>query len=435
MAQSYKKAFYLLTSLFFTFGLITVLVDSLIPRLKDIFELSYFQAGMVQFAFFIAYGIISIPSGRLLHKIGYKRGIMLGLAIMGVGCLLFIPAAVYRIFPIFMLGYFTLAAGMTILQVAANPYVTILGEPRTASSRLILSQAFNSLGTTIAPAIGAIFILSDTIKSSNEISLLNESDFKAYMDAESSAIRLPFIVLAGALILLSFIVSKTNLPQLLSTKIKGNYTEALKHTKLKLGAVGIFVYVGAEVTIGSYLVNYFTDMNLAEVIRATPFMNSIASSFHSGGLETVDGKAVVATFVTFYWGGAMVGRFIGSYLTKIFKPNLVLTVFASLAICCVLISIFTSGITALWSIVGAGLFNSIMFPTIFSIAIEDLGNLKPEGSGVLCTAIAGGAFIPPIFGFFADTSGFKIAFSLVILCYAYILFFGRVSSKLSAPQS
>jgi len=435
MAQSYKKAFYLLTSLFFTFGLITVLVDSLIPRLKDIFELSYFQAGMVQFAFFIAYGLISIPSGKLLHKIGYKRGIMLGLAIMGVGCLLFLPAAAYRMFPIFMLGYFTLASGMTILQVAANPYVTILGEPRTASSRLILSQAFNSLGTTIAPAIGAIFILSDTIKSSNEISTLNNSDLQVYMDAESSAVQLPFIVLAGCLILLAFVVFKTNLPELLSTKIKGNYGEALKHKKLKLGAIGIFVYVGAEVAIGSYLVNYFMDMNLADVIRATPFMNSIASSFHSGGLDAVDGKAVVATFVTFYWGGAMVGRFIGSYLTKIYKPNAVLSVFALLAICFVLISVSTSGIVALWSIVGVGLFNSIMFPTIFSIAIEDLGNLKPEGSGVLCTAIAGGAFIPPMFGFFADISGFKIAFALVIVCYSYILFFGRVSAKLKAPKA
>ncbi|MFT6948496.1 MAG: FHS family L-fucose permease-like MFS transporter [Vicingaceae bacterium] len=435
MAKSYKKSFYLITSLFFTFGLLTVLVDSLIPRLKEIFELSFFQAGMVQFAFFIAYGLISIPAGNLLHRIGYKKGIIWGLVIMGVGCLLFLPAASFRMFPLFMVGYFILASGMTVLQVAANPYVSVLGEPRTASSRLILSQAFNSLGTTIAPAIGAIFILSDSIKSSVDINGLNKQDFEVYMNAESSAVQMPFLVLAGCIILLALIVLKTDLPELLSTKIKGNYAEALKHSKLRLGAVGIFVYVGAEVTIGSYLVNYFMDMNLAEVIRENPFMSSIASIFHSDGLQNVDNKAIVAAFVTFYWGGAMVGRFVGSYLTKVYKPNNVLMVFAALAITFVLISISTVGILSLWTILAVGLFNSIMFPTIFTIAIEDLGHLRPQGSGVLCTAIAGGAFIPPLFGYFVDLSGFKIAFLVVIICYSYILYFGKASSKLPLPKN
>ncbi len=408
-------------------GFITVLVDSLIPRLKEIFELTYFQAGLVQFAFFIAYGLISIPSGALLHRIGYKKGIMLGLAIMGIGCLLFLPAASFRLFPLFLLGYFILASGMTILQVAANPYVTVLGDERTASSRLNLSQAFNSLGTTIAPALGAVFILSDNIKSSEEIKLLSESAKESYMESESSSVQMPFLVLAIALILLALIVKKINLPQLLNTASHSNYGMVLANKKLVFGAVGIFLYVGAEVAIGSYLVNYFLDMNLAEVIRSSDIMAWIVSSLQSGDLSTIDNKAIVGSFVMFYWGGAMIGRFIGSYLTKKYNPNRILSLFASLAILFIIFSMSTTGLVSMWSILAVGLFNSIMFPTIFSIAIEDLGDLKPQGSGILCTAIAGGAFIPPLYGYFTDISGFKMAFLLLIVCYAYILYYGKKS--------
>ena len=431
MGKSYAKAFYLLTSLFFMWGLITVLVDSLIPRLREIFEFSYFEAGLVQFAFFIAYGLISIPAGNLLHHIGYKKGIMLGLGIMGLGCLLFLPAASLRMFPLFLLGYFTLASGMTILQVAANPYVTVLGDPKEASSRLNLSQAFNSLGTTIAPALGAVFILSDHIKSSEEINLLDETSREVYFSNEASAVQMPFLILAFALLILAFIVKKANLPQLLNTAAHTNYGMALKDKKLRLGAVGIFLYVGAEVAIGSYLVNYFLDMNLAEVIRNNDAMIWVVSLFQSGNLADIDNKAIVGTFVMFYWGGAMIGRFVGSFLTKVFNPNRILSLFAILAIGFILISMSTTGLVAMWSILAVGLFNSIMFPTIFSIAIEDLGDLKPLGSGILCTAIAGGAFIPPLYGYFTDISGFKTAFILLILCYGYILFYGRVTSVLS----
>ena len=408
-------------------GFITVLVDSLIPRLKEIFELTYFQAGLVQFAFFIAYGLISIPSGALLHKIGYKKGIMLGLSIMGLGCLLFLPAASFRMFPIFLLGYFILAAGMTILQVAANPYVTVLGDEKTASSRLNLSQAFNSLGTTIAPALGAVFILSDTIKSSDEIKLLSNSAKESYLAIESSAVQMPFLILAIALILLALVVLKIDLPQLLNTSANSNYGMVLANKKLVYGAIGVFLYVGAEVAIGSYLVNYFLDMNLAEVIRSSDLMAWIVSSIQSGDLSTIDDKAIVGSFVMFYWGGAMIGRFIGSYLTQQFNPNRILSLFALLAILFIVISMSTTGLVSLWSILAVGLFNSIMFPTIFSIAIEDLGDLKPQGSGILCTAIAGGAFIPPLYGYFTDISGFKMAFLLLIVCYAYILYYGKKS--------
>jgi FHS family L-fucose permease-like MFS transporter len=430
--QGFKKAFIVITSLFFMWGLITVLVDSLIPRLKEIFELTYFQAGLVQFAFFAAYGIVSIPAGSLLHRIGYKKGMMIGLGIMGIGSLLFLPAAAYRLFPLFMLGYFTLAAGMTILQVAANPYVTALGEERTASSRLNLSQAFNSLGTAIAPALGAIFILSDNIKTSDEIKLLDETAKEIYYASEASAVRMPFLFLAISLIVLALVVLFSKLPQILNTAVKSNYGKALKHSRLSMGAIGIFVYVGAEVAIGSYLVNYFLDMQLADVIRNNDFMNGIAIALHGSDLSSIDDKGIVASFVIFYWSGAMVGRFIGSYLTKVYPAQKVLSIFAVGAILLLIISMSTNGLFAMWAILAVGLTNSIMFPTIFSLAIEGLGDLKPQGSGILCTAIVGGAFVPPLYGLLTDMSGFKIAFILVIVCYAYIFFYSKkVNTSLS----
>jgi FHS family L-fucose permease-like MFS transporter len=427
LKHSYKKAFILLTSLFFMWGLLTVLVDSLIPRLKEIFELTYFQAGLVQFAFFIAYGLVSIPAGSLLHKIGYKNGIIVGLGVMALGCLLFYPAAAFRIFPLFMLGYFILASGMTVLQVAANPYVTVLGDEKTASSRLNLSQAFNSLGTAIAPALGAIFILSDNIKSSDEILNLDEVSKEIYYTSEASAVQVPFVVLAIALALLAIFVKFVNLPQILNRTLNNSYLEVLKHKRLKHGVIAIFLYVGAEVAIGSYLVNYFLDMNLVEVIRQNEFMNSVASFVHNTNLKMVDNKGVVASFVIFYWSGAMFGRFLGSYLTKVFQPQKILGIFAFLAIVSIGFSVLTSGLMSMWFILVVGLFNSIMFPTIFSLAIDGLGDLKPYGSGLLCTAIAGGAFIPPLFGLFADYVGFKVAFILIIICYLYILLYSKKS--------
>lgn len=429
--KNYRFSFALLTSLFFMWGLITVLVDSLIPRLRDIFELTYFQAGLVQFAFFIAYGLVSIPAGYILHRIGYKKGIILGLAIMGAGCLLFLPAASFRLFSLFMGGYFVLAAGMTILQVAANPYVTVLGDEKGASSRLNLSQAFNSLGTTIAPALGAIFILSDHINSSAEITVLDEAAKLSYYAAEASAVQKPFLALALALLLLAVIVLLSKLPKVLNTEAKTNYRSALKDNKLKLGAIGIFLYVGAEVAIGSYLVNYFLDMQLANIIRNNDLMRTVLTFFHSD-VDAIDNKAIVATFLVFYWGGAMVGRFIGSYLTRVFRPSRVLTLFSAGAIFFVVVSMLTHDLLSMWAILAVGLFNSIMFPTIFSLAIEDLGELKPQGSGILCTAIAGGAFVPPLYGFFADVSGFKLAFLAVLLCYGYILFYGTKIPKLNS---
>ena len=430
MNNKYTKAFIVVTSLFFMWCFITVLVDSLIPRLREIFELSYFEAGLVQFAFFIAYGLISIPAGSLLSKIGYKKGMLVGLTTMGIGCLLFWPAASLRIFPLFLLGYFVLAGGMTVLQVAANPYVSVLGPEKTASSRLILSQAFNSLGTALAPIAGAIFILSDNIKTSEEIKQLAEPEKLSYFTSEAASVTGPFIWLAGSLLLLAFFVGVFKLPKVLETSVTGGYGAALKNNRLVMGAIGIFVYVGAEVAIGSYLVNYFLDMGMDKMIMDSASMSSISSSLLGKDLSQVDSKGIVAAFVMFYWTGAMVGRFIGAYLTRIITPGKVLAFFGLGAIVMVLISMSTTGFVSMWSILAVGLFNSIMFPTIFTLGIEELGELKPQGSGILCTAIAGGAFIPPLYGLLTDNIGFKTALILVLLCYGYILFYGlKASSK------
>ncbi|NLP58737.1 sugar MFS transporter [Lutibacter sp. B1] len=410
-------------------GFITVLVDSLIPRLKEVFELTYFQAGLVQFAFFMAYGLLSIPSGFILSKIGYKKGILLGLSVMGIGCLLFYPAASYRIFPLFMLGYFVLAGGMTVLQVAANPYVAVLGPEETASSRLNLSQAFNSLGTAIAPAFGAMFILSDSIKNSEEINNLLPAEKETYLIGEASAVQNPFLVLAGSLLLLAFIISFIKLPNILKKKEGFGYKNALKHNILKMGAVGIFLYVGAEVAIGSYLVNYFLNMNMPELIRNSEFMSKISEFVLNKNLESVDNKAIVGAFVIFYWSGAMVGRFIGAYLTRIVAPSKILAIFAIMAITLLAISMNTNGFVAMWSILLVGLFNSIMFPTIFTLSLTGLGEYKPQASGILCTAIAGGAIIPPLYGFFTDKFDFKPALLVMILCYFYIFYFAKKSNS------
>tara|TARA_A100000171_G_C2138319_1_gene152317 strand:+ start:2156 stop:3472 length:1317 start_codon:yes stop_codon:yes gene_type:complete len=433
--KNYTSAFVIVTLLFFLWGFITVLVDSLIPRLKDVFELSYFQAGLVQFAFFGAFFFFSLPAGWLLSRIGYQKGVVLGLAIMGFGCLLFYPAASERVFGIFLVGYFALAAGITVLQVAANPYVAVLGSEDGASSRLNLSQAFNSLGTAIAPLVGASFLLSDTIMSSEGIAALSEHEEQNYFIAEAAAVQTPFLVLAGCVGVLALVFVFIKLPKVLQKSPKGGYGKLLKNSTVLMGVTGIFLYVGAEVAIGSYLVNYFMDMNLASMIIENESMNSFATNVLGKDLTSIDAKAVVGAFVFLYWSGAMVGRFIGAILTRILKPGFVLAIFAFAAILLLFISMTTTGLIAMWAILAVGLFNSIMFPTIFTLTIEGLGDLKPQASGLLCMAIVGGAIIPPFYGLFTDWTGFKTALILLMGCYAFILFFGYKKQRTKQLQS
>ncbi len=427
--KSYKSALIFLTTLFFLWGFITVLVDSLVPRLKDVFEMSYAKTVLVQFAFFTAFFVVSVPAGAILSKIGYRKGIVLGLIIMALGCLLFYPAAEFRNFTIFLIGYFTLAGGITVLQVAANPYVALLGSEEGASSRLNLSQAFNSLGTTIAPVVGALFLLSDSVKTSEEINALSTLEKVDYYAAEAATVQTPFLLIATFIGILAVVFAFIKLPKVMQESPKGGYLSLLKNKLMLMGALGIFVYVGAEVAIGSFLVNYFDDMNLAILVAENDTMmniaNTIASTFNKS-FSNSDPKSLLGIFIIFYWGGAMIGRFVGAYLTKIIPPGKVLSIFALLAILMIVISINTQGLLSMWSILAVGLFNSIMFPTIFTLTLEGLGDLKAQASGLLCMAIVGGAIIPFVFGSLIDNFGFKTAFILTLICYGYIMYYGRL---------
>ena len=430
--KSYKSALIFLTTLFFLWGFITVLVDSLVPRLKDVFEMSYAKTVLVQFAFFTAFFVVSVPAGAILSKIGYRKGIVLGLIIMALGCLLFYPAAEFRNFTIFLIGYFTLAGGITVLQVAANPYVALLGSEEGASSRLNLSQAFNSLGTTIAPVVGALFLLSDSVKTSEEINALSTLEKVDYYAAEAATVQTPFLLIATFIGILAVVFAFIKLPKVMQESPKGGYLSLLRNKLMLMGALGIFVYVGAEVSIGSFLVNYFDDMNLAILVAENELMmniaNTIASTFNKS-FSNSDPKSLLGIFIIFYWGGAMIGRFVGAYLTKIIAPGKVLSIFALLAILMIVISINTEGLLSMWSILAVGLFNSIMFPTIFTLTLEGLGDLKAQASGLLCMAIVGGAIIPFVFGGLIDSFGFKTAFILTMLCYGYILYYGKLKSS------
>ena len=430
--RSLRGAFVAVTSLFFMWGFITVLVDALIPRLKEVFELTFLQAGLVQFAWFAAYGLLSIPGGNLIARMGYQRGILVGLATAGLGCLLFYPAAATRMYPLFLLALFVVAGGITILQVAANPYISVLGPEESASARLNLAQAFNSFGTTLAPVVAASFLLGDQILSSEAIQALNEADRLAYYASEASAVQVPFVVLALAFFALAGVVGAITLPKILGgdSQTGTTYGQVLQNQKLLFGALGIFVYVGAEVALGSYMVNYGLSLDIVEEVKTSRLLGGMAgiAAFIKGmDVSGLDAKGILGALLTFYWGGAMLGRFAGSALMQRIRPFKLLAGAAFMALGLIGLSMLSQGVAALLLVLAVGFFNSIMFPTIFTLAIEDLGEGKPQGSGVLCTAIVGGAFIPPAMGALVDTAGFGVAFVLPMVCYLYIAWYaGRL---------
>jgi FHS family L-fucose permease-like MFS transporter len=403
----YLGSLTLLTSLFFIWGFITCLNDILIPHLKSVFTLNYTEAMLIQLCFFTAYFVVSVPSGYLVEKIDYKGGIIAGLTLAGIGCLLFYPAASLHSYPLFLTAFFVLASGITLLQVAANPYVTILGGPETASSRLTLTQAFNSLGTTIAPYLGALFILDTAVKTADELKLLNADQLSTYQTAQAAAVQNPYLLLAAILFFIAVVFALIKLPNIKAAEThdlaeQENHQEsawAYKH--LVLGAIGIFVYVGGEVSIGSFLINFLGETSIA------------------GLPEQEAGK-----YVSFYWGGAMVGRFVGAAVMQNTSPGKVLTFNAVTAALLVLMTIFGSGHFVMWTILAVGLFNSIMFPTIFSLAVSGLGKHTGQGSGILCAAIVGGAVLPVVQGLFADRIGIQQAFFIPVLCYCYIAYYG-----------
>ena len=397
------------TALFFIWGFLTCLNDILVPHLKSIFDLSYTRVMLIQFAFFSAYFFFSLPWSRFVNRIGYQRTMVVGLLTMACGALLFLPASSAASFPLFLAALLVLAAGITGLQVSANPYVDLLGKPETASSRLDLTQAFNSLGTTIAPRIGGLLILSATPLAVEQLRQLAPQALQAYRVQQAASVKLPYTVIGIALILLAVLIGMSRLPQIETASRRSEKTvndSVWGHPNLLFGAIGVFAYVGAEVSIGSFLVNYFALPEIAGLNART-----------------------AASFVSFYWGGSMIGRFLGAPLLRRINAGSMLALCAIVAAGLVSASMLLVGHTAMWCILAVGLFNSIMFPTIFSLGVAELGPLTGSASGILNMAIVGGAILPLIQGAIADTVGLHHAFFVPVVCYLYILFYALSGSK------
>ena len=409
---NYTTALASLTVLFFMMGFITCLNDILIPYLKGLFTLSYAKVNLVNFCFFGAYLVMGVPAGQLVKRLGYKRGMLVGFLIAALGCFLFFPAAASRTFGLFLGALFVLATGIVTLQVAGNPYVAILGPPETASSRLTLTQAFNSLATTIAPFLGSWLILSHL----PDLTKLSATQAAAL---DVSSVQYLYLAIGVVLVLISLLLSTLKLPQIAHEPAQPeDVSRAWSYRHLLLGLVGIFTYVGAEVAIGSHIVSYL------------------------GQAEVMNMKTQQAGYmVMLYWGGAMVGRFIGIGVLRKARPGRVLAINALGAIALVLLSVNSSGYTAMLSLLAVGLMNSIMFPVIFTLAVAGLGRHTEDASGLLSAAIVGGAIVPPLFGLIADSQSggggihaLRLAFALPVLCYLYIMWYGLRGSR-QAPTA
>lgn len=383
--QSYRPALVTLAVLYFMMGLITCLNDTLVPFFKSSFQLNYTQSALVQFYFFVTYGIMSIPAGIIVSKFGFKQSMVAGFAIAAVGTFLFFPASLMHQYYLFLAALFILAIGIVLLQVAANPYITLLGPPETASSRFNLIQALGSLGTTVAPLLGASYILSEVRDGMQS----------------SEAVRLPYLCITALVIVIAFVISQLKLPSPVSQATDGGEGQSgiFGFRNLRFGLVALFCYVGAEVSIGSFLTNYIAD---------------------TAGI--VENEAV--TYVALYWGSMLVGRFVGAGVLKIVRAPLVLSICAIAAVVLIIVSVTSTGMLAAWTMVAVGLCNSIMFATIFSLSVAGLEEHATRASGWLSTAIVGGAVVSFLQGVLIDHFNWQVAFMLPLLCYVFILFFG-----------
>ena len=397
-------------SLFFAWGFATVLVDTLIPKLKAVFALNYAEVMLTQFAFFLAYLVMSIPAGLILSRIGYLRAVVTGLLVMAVGCLMFSPAARLGVYPAFLAALFVMASGITLLQVAANPLVALLGSTATSHSRLTLAQAFNSLGTAIGPHVGAALILAGGIVAAPDPATTTPAALAAFRVHEAAATQAPFLMIAAGLVVLAavfwFARRDTTVP--IPEKAAGlaSTLGLLRRPRVALGALSIFIYVGAEVSIGSLMANYL----MQHSTLALP-------------------AARAGAVVGYYWTGAMIGRFIGAYVLRVLRPGDVLTLCALAAFALATTSAFSTGMVAAVTIVAIGLFNSVMFPTIFTLGIEGQASDTPEASGLMCMAIVGGAVIPLVTGALADAVGLHLALLAPAACYLWIALYGRLARQ------
>jgi MFS transporter, FHS family, L-fucose permease len=412
---SYIGPFITVTVLYFIFGFITNLNMQLVPHLRSVFDLPWLQAALANGAFFTAYFVVSSPTSRLIEAIGYKKTIVVSLFVQMVGALLFLPAASIPSFWLFLTAVFIVGSGVAALQTSANPYVSALGQEATAPVRQNLAQAFNSIGGMLAPLVAGAFILKHKVLlSATQLASESAQDQLKYKVGIASTVRLPYEAIAAALVLLGIAVSFAHLPTITATRefrpakegdpILGRSIWSYRHTVL--ATVGIFFYVGVEVGLAQFMIGYFGLKNV-------------------GGLSPAD----AAELTTYYWGGALVGRLLGSWLLTRFNAGKLLGLFGLAAVICVAISISSTGQTAIWSLILCGFFNSIMFPTIFALGITGLGPMTSKGSGLIMTAVVGGAVLPVILGGLTDKFGFTVAAILPVICYLYISFYGFVGHK------
>ena len=385
---SYTVPLILMVSLYFGIGFITAMNDILVPHFKDLFHLTNFLALLVQMAFFGAYFVMSLPSGWIVAKIGYKLGIVVALATMGVGLLLFLPASMIIFYPLFLFALFVVGSGLALLQVAINPYVGALGSPETAASRLNLCGGFNSLATTIAPKIGAAFIFIAAGATAVQL---------------AHSVRMPYVILACCAFAMALLTLFVHLPDLIEKRSEASVATgggAWGFRNLRFGAAAIFFYVGAEVAIGSIMISYLGQPSM-------------------GGMS----HSAATKYVSLYWGGAMVGRFIGFVVLQKIRQERALLFVAAVAAVLVGTALVTHGSVAMWAVVSCGLFNSVMWPCIFPLSVKGLGRFTSQGSGILIMMVVGGAVIPEIQGLLADAFGYQKSFIVVLLCYAYLVFF------------
>ena len=401
VTASAKSAMYLLTSLFFMWGFITVINNTLLPHLRSVFDLNYTETTMIESVWFIAYFVASIPSARLIERIGYKWSLVTGLAIMAAGALMMIPAAQLPSYAVTLVALFVIACGITLLQVAANPYVAVVGPAETASARLNLVQAFNSLGTKFAPLFGGNLILGRAASGTGDA---NQVLSQAQRLADAHSVQLPYLIVAAALVILATVVARFPLPAMATPSAAALHAARgshplWRHRNLVFGVPAIFIYLIAEIGVANLFINFVSQPEIGNLTHE-----------------------VAARYLFLLWGGMMVGRFIGSVLMNSVKAETVLAGASIGAGIVMLVATFATGPLAMWALISVGLFHSVMFPTIFTLGIKGLGPRTEDGAGLLIMAIAGGALVV-VQGWLADRYGLQLSFLLTVICELYILFY------------
>jgi MFS transporter, FHS family, L-fucose permease len=450
--RKYLLPFILVTSLFFLWSIGVNLNDVLVPHLKKAFDLTDFQSSFIQVAFFGGYFLAAFPAGRLMEKIGYKRGILIGLLICSAGTLLFLPAASSKEYGFFLLALFVMSSGQSFLEVGANPYVTILGPPESSARRLNFAQSFNSVGAVLILTLGSAFILSGVEHTAKERAAMSPEQVQAYITSEANMVRVPYLVITSIFLLVAALIYFAHLPEAAAEKTvepregaRKGFSDVLAHPHLVKGVIAQFFYVGAQVGIGSFVIR-FAKHTMPETLDRMAAWGSQFLAAHQGEKASLithlipdRPEKMAALFLVAHQTGFMIGRFSGSWMMKRIRAPKLLSIFGVGAVICILIGIGASGLAAVLAIVLVGFFNSIMFPTIFALSLKDLGDLTKRGSSLLVMAIIGGAMIPAAMGKISDASNIQRAFVVPLICYLYVIYFAvrgyKPSMAVAVPES